>query len=146
MSVWSDGRSSEPAFQPPTILLLRLDGFEGPLDLLLDLARRPEGRPRAHSPTLSLVEQYLAVIESARRVRLEVAADWLVMAAWLTWLEVAAAAAARGTDAAEEGEAAAEILASRLRDLQAMRAAAEWLGAPSRSLAKKYSRAARPRI
>ena len=70
----------------PTHLVLRLEGFEGPLDLLLDLARAQKV-DLAKISILALVEQYLAVIEGARRVRLELAADWLVMAAWLTWLK-----------------------------------------------------------
>ena len=70
---------------------------------------------------LSLVEQYLAVIEGARSVRIELAADWLVMAAWLTWLK-SRLLLPDDPAAAEEGEAAAEVLAARLRDLQAIRA------------------------
>ena len=111
----------------PDSLLLRLDGFEGPLDLLLDLARGQKV-DLARISILSLVEQYLAVIEGARRVRLELAADWLVMAAWLTWLK-SRLLLPEGSEAAEEGEAAAEVLAARLRDLQAMRAGAVWLAA-----------------
>ncbi|HEY2133416.1 MAG TPA: ScpA family protein [Acetobacteraceae bacterium] len=108
-------------------LQLRLEGFDGPLDLLLDLARSQKV-DLARISILSLVEQYLAVIEGARRIRLELAADWLVMAAWLTWLKSRLLLPA-GSNAAEEGEAAAEVLAARLRDLQAMRQAALWLGA-----------------
>src|SRR6202011_2296764 len=108
-------------------LVLRLDGFEGPMDLLLDLARAQKV-DLAKISILSLVDQYLAVIEGARRVRLELAADWLVMAAWLTWLKSRLLVPA-GTGAAEEGEAAAEVLAARLRDLQAVRQAAVWMGA-----------------
>src|SRR6476661_9352979 len=67
-------------------LVLQLEGFEGPLDLLLDLARTQKV-DLAKISILALVEQYLAVIEGARSVRLELAADWLVMAAWLTWLK-----------------------------------------------------------
>ena len=67
-------------------LLLTLDGFEGPMDLLFDLARAQKV-DLAKISILSLVDQYLAVIEGARRVRLELAADWLVMAAWLAWLK-----------------------------------------------------------
>jgi segregation and condensation protein A len=116
-----------PANDSAEGLLLHLDGFEGPLDLLLDLARTQKV-DLARISILALVEQYLAVIEGARRVRLELAADWLVMAAWLTWLK-SRLLLPKGNEAAEEGEAAAEILAARLRDLQAMRAAAAWLGA-----------------
>jgi segregation and condensation protein A len=106
-------------------LVLRLEGFEGPLDLLLDLARAQKV-DLAKISILALVEQYLAVIEGARRVRLELAADWLVMAAWLTWLK-SRLLLPEGAEA-EEGEQAADALASRLRDLSAMRAAAGWLG------------------
>ncbi len=107
-------------------LLLRLEGFEGPLDLLLDLARAQKV-DLAKISILSLVEQYLAVIESARNIRLELAADWLVMAAWLAWLKSRLLLPA-GSEAAEEGEIAADILAARLKELQAIRAAAGWLG------------------
>ncbi len=105
-------------------LVLRLEGFEGPLDLLLDLARAQK-LDLAKISILALVEQYLAVIEGARQIRLELAADWLVMAAWLTWLK-SRLLLPDGAEA-EEGEQAADILAARLRDLSAMRAAAAWL-------------------
>jgi segregation and condensation protein A len=108
-------------------LLLRLDGFEGPLDLLLELARGQKV-DLARISILALVDQYLAVIEGARRVRLELAADWLVMAAWLTWLK-SRLLVPKGADPAEDGEEAAEVLAARLRELQTMRAAAQWLAA-----------------
>src|ERR1700751_3197156 len=102
-------------------LVLRLEGFEGPLDLLLDLARAQKV-DLAKISILALVEQYLVVIEGARRVRLELAADWLVMAAWLTWLK-SRLLVPEGADA-EEGELAADALAARLRDLSAVREAA----------------------
>ena len=108
-------------------LVLRLEGFEGPLDLLLDLARGQKV-DLAQISILALVEQYLAIIEGARRVRLELAADWLVMAAWLTWLKSRLLVPA-GAEEAEDAEIAAEGLASRLADLQRMRMAALWLGA-----------------
>ena len=106
-------------------LVLRLQGFEGPLDLLLDLARSQKV-DLAQISILALVEQYLEVIEGARRIRLELAADWLVMAAWLAWLKSRLLLPA-GSDAAEEAADAADVLAARLRDLQAMRQAAAWL-------------------
>lgn len=108
-------------------LQLRLDGFEGPLDLLLELARGQK-LDLARISILSLVEQYLAVIEGARRVRLELAADWLVMAAWLTWLK-SRLLLPSGSQAADEAEAAADVLAARLAELAAMRIGAAWLGA-----------------
>ncbi len=120
----TDGAATETAATGPAAdsLALRLDGFEGPLDLLLDLARAQK-LDLAKISILGLVEQYLAMVEGARRVRLELAADWLVMAAWLAWLKSRLLLPA-GTDEAEEGEAAAGHLAARLAELSAMRAAA----------------------
>jgi len=107
-------------------LVLSLEGFEGPLDLLLELARG-EKVDLSRISILSLVDQYLAVIEGARRIRLELAADWLVMAAWLAWLKSRLLLPAAELDP-EEGPLAADALAARLRALQAMREAAAWLG------------------
>ncbi len=106
-------------------LVLQLEGFEGPLDLLLELARSQKV-DLAKISILALVEQFLAVIEGARRVRLELAADWLVMAAWLTWLKSRLLVPAMGEP--EDAETAAEMLAARLVDLQAVRAASAWMG------------------
>ncbi|HLJ05433.1 MAG TPA: segregation/condensation protein A, partial [Acetobacteraceae bacterium] len=78
----SDPTASDAATPDTDSLVLTLEGFEGPLDLLLELARAQKV-DLAKISILSLVEQFLAVIESARRIRLELAADWLVMAAWL---------------------------------------------------------------
>ena len=121
--------SSDPALSaaPPArdSLLLRLDGFEGPLDLLLDLARAQKV-DLAKISILSLVEQFLAVIEGARRVRLELAADWLVMAAWLTWLKSRLLLPADQQEM-EDGAVAAEALAHRLRMLAEVRLLAVWL-------------------
>src|SRR5256885_13886006 len=102
--------SPEPAVDAGESLVLRLDGFEGPLDLLLDLARAQKV-DLARISILSLVDQYLAVIEGARQIRLELAADWLVMAAWLTWLKSRLLLPA-GTDDVETGEQAADVLAA----------------------------------
>ncbi len=111
--------------ETPETLLLNLDGFEGPLDLLLDLARTQKV-DLARISILALVEQYLAVIESARRVRLELAADWLVMAAWLAWLKSRLLLPQTDPEA-EEAEQSADLLAARLAELAAMRAGAAWL-------------------
>lgn len=109
-------------------LHLTLDGFEGPLDLLLDLARRQKV-DLAKISILQLVEQYLAVIETARAearsLRLELAADWLVMAAWLAWLKSKLLLPAEADD--PEAEDAIGILQERLVELERMRAAAAWL-------------------
>jgi segregation and condensation protein A len=122
-----DPTSEAPASGGAQALLLRLDGFEGPLDLLLELARGQKV-DLAKISILALVEQYLTVIEGARRVRLELAADWLVMAAWLAWLKSRLLLPA-DSEAPDEAEAAADVLAARLLELQQMRAAAQWLGA-----------------
>jgi segregation and condensation protein A len=103
-----------------------LDGYEGPLDLLLELARRQKV-DLSRISILALAEQYLEFIEAARRVRLELAADYLVMAAWLAYLKsrLLLPAPPKG----EEPDAAelAASLALRLRRLQAIRAAAALL-------------------
>jgi segregation and condensation protein A len=121
--------ANAPAATTPAAdsLVVHLDGFDGPLDLLLELARGQK-LDLAKISILSLVDQYLTVIEGARQIRLELAADWLVMAAWLTWLKSRLLLPA-GSAALEEAELAAEVLASRLRDLQAIRAGAAWLAA-----------------
>src|SRR5580692_3704484 len=133
--------AAAPAPDAPTdSLRVRLEGFEGPLDLLLDLARTQKV-DLARISILALVEQYLEVIEGARKIRLELAADWLVMAAWLAWLKSKLLLPA-GTPDAEDAETAADVLAARLRDLQAMRAAAAWLGARPRLGVDVFARGA----
>ena len=67
-------------------LILDIDGYEGPLDLLLTLARTQKVDLRRIS-VLALAEQYLAFVEQARELRIELAADYLVMAAWLAYLK-----------------------------------------------------------
>ena len=103
-----------------------VEGFEGPLDLLLDLARRQKVDLSKIS-VLALVEQYLEFIAAARRLRLELAADYLVTAAWLAYLKsrLLLPQAAKGGE--PEGAELAEALQLRLRRLDAIRAAAEAL-------------------
>ena len=67
-------------------LVLDLDGFEGPIDLLLTLARKQKGDLTKIS-ILTLAEQYLSFITAAKQLRLEIAAYYLVMAAWLAYLK-----------------------------------------------------------
>src|SRR6188768_2552188 len=76
----ADRGTTEPA------LIVDVEGFEGPLDLLLMLARQQKVDLSKIS-ILALADQYLAFIEEARKVRLELAADYLVMAAWLAYLK-----------------------------------------------------------
>lgn len=107
-------------------LVLDLDGYEGPLDLLLDLAR-DQKVDLARISMLALAQQYLDYIESARQIRLEVAADYLVMAAWLAYLKSRLLI----PDPEGEDEPSASEMAARLnwqlRRLQAMREAAKTL-------------------
>ncbi len=117
---------TEPAPTTP-VLHLRLDGYEGPLDLLLDLARAQKVDLERLS-ILALVDQYLAVIEQARGLRLEIQAEWLVMAAWLAWLKSRLLLPKEET-AEEDAEALAGRLADRLAELERMRAGAAWLAA-----------------
>lgn len=102
-------------------LIVDVAGFEGPLDLLLALARNQKV-DLARISILALVEQYLAFVEAARAVRLELAADYLVMAAWLAYLKSRLLLPEVPTDDDEPtGEELAELLAWRLRRLEAMR-------------------------
>jgi segregation and condensation protein A len=110
----------------PEKFFVALEGFEGPMELLLDLARAQKV-DLAKISIVSLVDQYLAVIEGARQLRLELAADWLVMAAWLTWLK-SRLLLPTGPEA-EEAVESADLLAARLRELEAARAGALWLSA-----------------
>jgi segregation and condensation protein A len=125
MCPMSEAFEPQSAETPQDRLLVRLEGFEGPLDLLLELARTQKV-DLARISILALVEQYLAVIEGARRVRLELAADWLVMAAWLAWLK-SRLLLPFDLDEQEEGEQLASVLAARLQELGAIRTAAAWL-------------------
>ena len=109
------------------VLHLRLDGYEGPLDLLLDLARSQKLDLGTIS-IVALVDQYLRVIEQARGLRLEIQAEWLVMAAWLAWLK-SRLLLPRDEAGAEDPEAIAERLTDRLAELERMRAGAAWLAA-----------------
>jgi segregation and condensation protein A len=111
---------SEPAFT------VDLDGFEGPLDLLLELARR-QRVDLARISILALAEQYLRFVEAARKLRLELAADYLVMAAWLAFLKSRLLLPAPPEPTDQDASALAEALAQRLRALAAIRKAGEFL-------------------
>jgi len=112
-------------------LILDIGGFEGPLDLLLSLAREQKVDLSKIS-ILALVEQYIAFIQNARQLRLEIAADYLVMAAWLAYLKSRLLLPEKPGDDEPTGEELAEVLAFRLRRLEAMRDAAEKLMARPR--------------
>ncbi len=111
--------------------LIDVDGYEGPLDLLLDLARRQKV-DLAKISILALAEQYLAFVEQARAIRLELAADYLVMAAWLAYLK--SRLLLPEPPKGDEPSAAdlATALALRLKRLEAIRAAAGHLASRDR--------------
>jgi segregation and condensation protein A len=103
-------------------LVVDVAGFEGPLDLLLELAR-DQKVDLAKISILALAEQYLTFIEAARRLRLEIAADYLVMAAWLAYLKSRLLLPAEEAEEGPSGEELALALARRLKHLEAIREA-----------------------
>lgn len=111
-------------------LYLELDGWEGPLDLLLDLARRQKVDLRSIS-ILALVDQYLTYINRAEAMRLELAADYLVMAAWLAFLK-SSLLLPKDEQEDPSAEELALRLQLRLQRLGAMREAAARLMARDR--------------
>lgn len=103
-----------------------LDGFEGPVDLLLNLARQQKVDLQQIS-ILALAEQYLDYIQKARDLKLEIAADYLVTAAWLTYLKSRLLLPPPHDDDEPSGEELAEALTERLQRLDAIRRAADIL-------------------
>lgn len=110
----ADRGSDEPA------LVVDVEGFEGPLDLLLALARQQKV-DLAKISVLALAEQYLAFIEAARELRLELAADYLVMAAWLAYLKSRLLLPEANAPDGPTAEDMANALAWRLKRLEAFR-------------------------
>ena len=120
-----DGVAEEPfesakAPRPAGGLIVDLDGYEGPLDVLLALAREQRVDLRRIS-ILDLAEQYLAFIADTRGLALEIAADYLVMAAWLAYLKSRLLLPEADAEGEPSGEEMAAELAFRLRRLEAMR-------------------------
>jgi segregation and condensation protein A len=107
-------------------LVVDVEGFEGPLDLLLTLARQQKV-DLAKISILALADQYLAFIEEARKMRLELAADYLVMAAWLAYLKSRLLLPEQHPSEGISAEEMANALARRLRRLEAIRQFAEQL-------------------
>jgi len=107
-------------------LVLDLDGYGGPLHLLLELARKQKV-DLARLSILDLAEQYIAFIKSAQDLRIELAADYLVMAAWLAYLKSRLILPREESDAEPEAEELAAHLAFRLERLEAMRRAVDGL-------------------
>ncbi len=113
-------------------LVLALDGFEGPIDMLLAMAR-DQKVDLLHISILALADQYLAFIADARSLRIELAADYLVMAAWLAYLKSKLLLPdPPATEDELSGEEMAAALAFQLRRLEAMREAGERLMARPR--------------
>jgi segregation and condensation protein A len=112
--------SDEPA------LVVDVEGFEGPLDLLLTLARQQKV-DLAKISILALADQYLAFIEAARKLRLELAADYLVMAAWLAYLKSRLLLPDQTAPDGLSAEDMANALAQRLRRLESIRRVAQQL-------------------
>jgi segregation and condensation protein A len=121
------GRPTEIAADDEPALVVDVEGYEGPLDLLLALARQQKVDLHKIS-ILALADQYLVFIEAARKIRLELAADYLVMAAWLAFLK--SRLLLPDTTVPGEGPSAEDMataLANRLRRLEAIREASNQL-------------------
>ena len=120
---WGDTPERIEPENEADVFLLELDGFEGPLDLLLQLARNQKVDLTKLS-ILELAQQYLAYIDAARELRLEIAADYLVMASWLAYLKSKLLLPEQ--EQAKDGPTGQELaaqLAFRLKRLEAMREA-----------------------
>ncbi|MEC9347807.1 MAG: ScpA family protein [Pseudomonadota bacterium] len=118
-----DFEEDAPRVPETTRLIVDLGAYEGPLDLLLDLAR-DQKVDLARISILKLADQFLAFIEQSRQLRIEVAADYLVMAAWLAWLKSRLLLPDPEPDGEEpSGAEMAARLAWQLRRLEAMRKA-----------------------
>ena len=131
---WPDGEGPlrrEEAEPDPERLIVDVAGFEGPLDLLLELARHHR-IDLARISIMALADQYLDFIEKVRAQRLEIAADYLVMAAWLAYLKSRLLVPGAPADEEPAGADMAAALAFRLKRLQAMREAAAQLMARNR--------------
>lgn len=126
-------------------LIVDVDGFEGPLDLLLTLSRTQKVDLRKIS-ILALTEQYLAFIEQARTLRIELAADYLVMAAWLAFLKSRLLLPPDPSDEGPSGEELAAHLAFQLERLAAMRDCAAKLMARDRLHRDRFPRGAEEQV
>ena len=133
-----EGPPRGPPRREPEQLTLDIDGWEGPLDLLLSLARGQKVDLRQIS-ILELAEQYLGFIENARTLKLELAADYLVMAAWLAYLK-SALLLPREEQADPSPEELALRLQLRLERLNAMREAGARLMARDRDGRDMFAR------
>lgn len=143
-TLWQDGDSVlrfEQDEGEADALIVDVDGFEGPLDLLLTMARTQKVDLTRIS-ILALAEQYIRFIEQAKLLKLELAADYLVMAAWLAYLKSRLLLPEPEEQDGTTGEELAALLAFRLRKLEAMRDAAAKLMAGNRLGRDVFSRGA----
>ena len=129
------------SINPEDALIVALDGFEGPLDLLLNLAR-DQKVDLAKISVLRLADQYLAFMEKARARRLELAADYLVMAAWLIYLKSRLVFPQPEAEEGPSADALAAALRWRLQRLQSMREASARLMARDRLSRDVFARGA----
>jgi segregation and condensation protein A len=120
---FDEGGASVSKRMAAEALIVDVDGFEGPLDLLLTLSRTQKVDLRKIS-VLDLAKQYLQFVEQARVLRIELAADYLVMAAWLAFLKSRLLLPPDPSEDGPSGEELAAHLAFQLERLQAMREAA----------------------
>lgn len=129
------------AVEDDAAFILRLEAYEGPIDVLLDQAR-DQKVDLTQVSILALAEQYLGFIERARRLRLDLAADYLVMAAWLAYLKSRLLLPDREEEGREEptGEELAAALAFQLQRLDGLRRAAGRLMAEPRLGADVFGR------
>ena len=121
---WLEAAQAAPA--DDEVMYVDVGGYEGPLDLLLDLARRQKV-DLSQISVLALAEQYLGFIETVREKRIEIAADYLVMAAWLAYLKSRLMVPQAASDDEPTGEMMAALLQFRLKRLEAMRLASQRL-------------------
>jgi segregation and condensation protein A len=126
-------RAADPAF------LIDIAGFEGPLDLLLELARGQKV-DLSRISVLALAEQYLDFVDRARSLRLDLAADYLVMAAWLAYLKSKLLIPRTPGEDGQSGEEMAAMLQFRLKRLEAMREAAAKLVSRNRLGRDRFAR------
>ena len=114
--------STEPPINTRIDLVVDLDGYEGPIDVLLALARQQKV-DLLNISILQLADQYVSFISEARRLRLEIAADYLVMAAWLAYLKSRLLLPEEDEEDEPSGPEMADALAFQLRRLEAMQQA-----------------------
>jgi segregation and condensation protein A len=118
---------AEDATASPDSMQLRLEGYEGPLELLLELARG-QRVDLARISIVSLVDQFVTAVAVMQRRDLARATEWLVIAAWLTWLK-SRLMLPQELEEAKQGSEAGQVLIDRLAELDRIRSISTWLEA-----------------